>query len=210
MTYIYDILLNFNDELFEYFQWEDSDNIKYVKKIALFKVDSKVMREIINNEILFDSLFTENIPKYEMNDFETSSNLCLLTDGLMVIGVLIRDNKVISVSRLLLDEELEALENSEGLEMIEPVYTIIKTKKNRNLYLTRKEREIKSKLETAIDDLFNSGKLDELKYFYYEFTGKESSNMDYIYKYLKESLEQFNDKHLELFEILMLSNVKNE
>ena len=37
MTYIYDILLNLSKELIEFFEWEDSDNIKYVKKIAVFK-----------------------------------------------------------------------------------------------------------------------------------------------------------------------------
>ena len=29
MAYIYDILLNFNKELIEFFEWEESDKIKY-------------------------------------------------------------------------------------------------------------------------------------------------------------------------------------
>lgn len=32
MVYIYDILLNFNKNLIEYFEWEEKDNIKYIKK----------------------------------------------------------------------------------------------------------------------------------------------------------------------------------
>ena len=38
MTYIYDILLNLSKELIEFFEWEDSDNIKYVKKIVFSKL----------------------------------------------------------------------------------------------------------------------------------------------------------------------------
>ena len=34
MSYIYDIILNFNKNLIEFFEWEDSDDIKYVKKVA--------------------------------------------------------------------------------------------------------------------------------------------------------------------------------
>ena len=47
MVYIYDILLNFNKNLIEYFEWDDKDSIKYVKKIALFKVSSKVIDDFI-------------------------------------------------------------------------------------------------------------------------------------------------------------------
>ena len=32
MIYIYDIVLNLNKELIEYFEWDTNDNIKYIKK----------------------------------------------------------------------------------------------------------------------------------------------------------------------------------
>ena len=35
MIYIYDILLNFNTSLIEFFEWEENDLIKYIKKIML-------------------------------------------------------------------------------------------------------------------------------------------------------------------------------
>ena len=35
MVYIYDILLNFNKNLIEYFEWDDKDSIKYVKSFVL-------------------------------------------------------------------------------------------------------------------------------------------------------------------------------
>lgn len=210
MTYIYDILLNFNEELIEYFQWDDSDNIKYVKKIAIFKVSTKVLQDIVKNEVLFDSSFTSLVPKYEMNSKTSSGNLCLLTDGLLVVGVLIKENNTILLSRLLLDEENEALEIAQTLPTTDLIYKIIKPKKISDYYLTRKEVEIKSKLEKEIDHLYEQRNLDKLRYFYYDFTNKESDNLEFIYKYLKESLKNFDNKHLQLFDILLLSNINNE
>lgn len=208
MVYIYDILLNFNDDLIEYFEWDDSDDIKYVKKIVLFKTNSKIIRDIIQNEVLFDSSFTNIIPKYDMNDLKDAGSVCLLTDGLMVIGVLIRGNQPVLISRLLLDEELEVLEVSEGIKETNIDYKIIKPKDFERIFLTRKESNIRKKLGDEIDNLYNSRFSEKLIYLYYEFTNKESQNIDYVYKYLKDSLRNFDDKHMRLFDILLLSNAK--
>jgi len=42
MTYIYDILLNFNDSLlYEFYEWSSNDDIENMKKIKLVKVDKR-------------------------------------------------------------------------------------------------------------------------------------------------------------------------
>jgi len=33
MTYIYDILLNFKDDLYEFYDWNKTDNIIHIRKI---------------------------------------------------------------------------------------------------------------------------------------------------------------------------------
>ena len=38
MIYIYDILLNFNTSLIEFFEWEENDLIKYIKKIPIYNL----------------------------------------------------------------------------------------------------------------------------------------------------------------------------
>ncbi|MGM9879629.1 MAG: DUF3603 family protein [Bacilli bacterium] len=208
MTYIYDILLNLNKDLIEFFEWEDSDNIKYVKKIAVFKTSSKIIKDIIFNEVIFDSNFTKIIPKYEMNGMKSAGSLCLLTDGLMVIGLLIKESKPILISRLLLDEEFEVLELADSLENTNINYKIVNSKPKERNSLTRKEKEIKEKLSLEIDKLYEMNNGEKLIYLYYEFTNLECSNTDYIYKYLKDSLKNFSDKHRKLYDILLLSNTK--
>ena len=208
MNYIYDILLNFNEHLIEYFEWNDSDNIKYIKKIILFKTDEKTLKDIVENEVLLDTKFTTNIPKYEINNIKEECKLCLLTDSKIVIGILIENNKVKYISRLLLDEEYDALLASDNLIITKIDYKIIKRKEKEDNTLTRTELKIKKQLLVEIDSLYKNKKYDKLIYLYYEYTNSENKDIDYTYMYLRNSLKKFTDKHVHLFNILSISNVK--
>lgn len=208
MTYIYDILLNFNSDLIEYFEWEDTDKVKYVKKTTLFKVSHKTLIDIIENDILFDTSFTEKIPKYEMNGLKDTLSVCLLTNGLMALGVLIKKQKIIGLSRMLLDEEREVLDISERLNNENISYKIINKRKKRDYSLTRKEQELVHSLKDKINYLYTKKGQEKLIYLYYEYTNKECTNIDYIYKYLIDSLSNFNEKHIKLYDVLNLSKEK--
>ncbi len=206
MVYIYDILLNFNKDLIEYFEWEDTDSIKYVKKVALFKVENKVLFDMINKLIVFSEEFINNVPKYEMNGMKDAGSVCLFTDGFMVIGVLIKEGKPVLFSRLLLDEEREVLDISSKMSVSNIEYSIKENRYINKENLTRKELLIKEKLSLEIDRLFEEKNYDKLLYLYYEYTNKEGNNIEYVYKFLKNSINDFNDKHRYLFDILLLSN----
>lgn len=209
MVYIYDILLNFNKNLIEYFEWEEKDKIKYIKKIMVFKTTTNTIKDIIENEIILDKNFTKQIPKYEMNGLKNNSSTCLLTDGNIVIGILIKENIITDISRLLLDEENEILLIAKNLELTNINYKINnKKQKNKNL-LTRKEEIIKNKLSKEIHYLYKNNNYNKLIYLYYEYTNKENKNIDYIYNFLIKTLESFNQKHINLYNILTLSNQKN-
>ena len=61
MTYIYDILLNFNEEYYDFFDWNKNDKILHIKKIPIYKISDKELIEILNNKIIFDKSFLEYI-----------------------------------------------------------------------------------------------------------------------------------------------------
>lgn len=206
MTYIYDILLNFNKNLVECFQWNDSDKIKYVKRIVLFKVDSKVIKDIIYNDVLLDDSFINMIPKYEINGEVDSNFLCLLCDGMFVIGLYIKSNKPVLVSRMLLDEEQEVIEITNSLSNTLVSYKVLSKNSKLNCLLTRREFDIRDALRLEFDRLYKDNCLDKLMYFYYEFTNKECHNIDYIYNYLVDSLDNFSKGHVNLFEIINMSS----
>ena len=61
MVYVYDIVLNLNNELLEFFEWEDNDRIKYIKKVPLIKTDDAFIYDLINNNIKLEDSFINDI-----------------------------------------------------------------------------------------------------------------------------------------------------
>ena len=56
MYYFYDILLNFqgDNDLFEFYEWLNTDNIEFVKKIPLFRVSTKLLQDSLKYKVRFD------------------------------------------------------------------------------------------------------------------------------------------------------------
>ena len=206
MGIIYDVLLNFNEELIEYFEWEDNDNVKYIKRVSLFKVNTSFLNDIVNYETVLDNSFVNKIPKYDIGGTLENGHVCLFTDGDIAIGVFIMDNKPILFSRLLLDEEFEVLEVSLSLEVLNISYTKLNMKNKSNSFLTRSERSFKENLSRKLDDLYKNKSYEELIYLYYEYTNSENRNISYIYNFLKNSLNDFNEKHFKLLDIVSMVN----
>ena len=206
MIYVYDILLNFNKDLIEYFEWEDTDNIKYAKKITLFKIDSKTMNDFLTKDIVFEDNFVKTTLKYELDGLKDKASYTLFTDGKIVIGIIIKNNRIDLVSRLLIDEEEEVIDIAERVDFLDINYRVLNNKNNKDLLLTRKEKNIKEQLTKEINYLYSEKNSEKLEYLYYEYTGKERKDIDYIYKYLIDSLNSLNDRHNNLVDILKLAN----
>lgn len=206
MVYIYDIVLNFNDELLEFFEWEDNDDIKYIKRLPLIRVNDNLIKDILENNVLFDDLLLDQIKGKTIyyNDKDDNYPVIVLSNQDIAIAVLVNNN-CYKYSRLLLDEEYEVLNIVSKLDITKVEYSII-SKRSINNNLTRKERKIKNILLKEIDYLYNSNKLDKLNYYYYEYFNEINNNKEEVYKRLKDTLSVIDDKHLKLLEIVHLAN----
>lgn len=206
MVYIYDIVLNFNDELLEFFEWEDNDDIKYIKRLPLIRVEDSLIKDVLENDILFDDLLLDQIKGKTIYYDSKNENypVVVLSNQDIAIAVLINNNGY-KYSRLLLAEEYEVLNIVSKLSTTKVDYSII-GKKNINNNLTREERKIRGILLKEIDYLYNSNKLDKLNYYYYEYFNEINNNKEEVYKRLKETLSVIDDKHLKLLEIIKLAN----
>ena len=206
MVYIYDIVLNFNDELLEFFEWEDNDDIKYIKRLPLIRVEDSLIKDVLENDILFDDLLLDQIKGKTIYYDSKNENypVVVLSNQDISIAVLINNNGY-KYSRLLLDEEYEVLNIVSKLSTTKVDYSII-GKKSINNNLTREERKIRGILLKEIDYLYNSNKLDKLNYYYYEYFNEINNNKEEVYKRLKETLSVIDDKHLKLLEIVKLAN----
>lgn len=214
MIYIYDILLNFNDRLIEFFEWEEDDDIKYVRKIPVFSVDSNVMNDFINYDVVIDDEFVDLINKkanFYDEDFVGYENIALVCDGKMALGIKVNNNNITKVSRLLLCEEQDVMRIVERIPK-----TVISYKKGNKKVIknitkfTRKELKIIEELKNEFNDLYKNNKIDKLNYYYYEYFKERSDDKECVYKSLIDSVDNdFNKRHILLYEIIKLSYKNN-
>ena len=54
MNYIYDVLLNFQTEYYDFFEWNQNDNIYHMRKTPIIKINKKRLNELKNNIVKFD------------------------------------------------------------------------------------------------------------------------------------------------------------
>lgn len=209
MNYVYDVLLNFNKELYDFFDWNSSDIISHIRKILLFRVNNKVMNDLKNNNIMVNQDFLTKISN--RTEMFTSQNVkiinyaCLFTNGLEVIALKFDKNGlVMHKSHLLVDEEEEVLDSINDLEEYDLKYKVLNSMPI-NYFKTRKEREIEKFIDKKLKEITNDD-TEKLRYLYYECFNKREENIDKIIlkinAELKNNWDSFYDKVYNFFKLI--------
>lgn len=180
---IYDIVLNFNKEFLDFFEWDKHDILIHVRKIPIFKIKNNInlknVKKIvnINNKIINK---TEIYSKIKKDNFTYSLLLC--TEEKVVAYILDINGNVIKYSDLIIPEEDEILENYNNYELINNEIITF----NNISFLTRKQKNIKTRLLKCNDNF--------LKYLYMELYDEIPDN-DYKKRlYLdKNNIEKMNN-----------------
>lgn len=194
MKYIYDIVLNFNKQYFNFFEWNINDNIINIRKIPIFKISDKFYFDIKNYSIKLDTDFVKSIENQTLLYLGNNhQNMCLFSNSKEVLGVMIDKNgNVIKRSSLLFDEEDEALELCEELKTTKIEYTICSKIEN-NEFICRLEKSQKEKIIKTINELFNNQNISVLKYLYFDLFEEEKDDITYIKNRLINSLNKNNN-----------------
>ena len=180
MNYIYDIVLNFNKDYFEFFEWKKKDRIINIKKIPAFKVSSDILRDLKYNDIRVSNNFLEEI--YELTSFYSKVDykyLCLFSDSNEAIGVIFdKDGFLKKRSILIFEEENEFNEISENeaeilLKFVDNIHKDLE-------YITRVEKERKNYLVKFISSLDEVKDEIIFKYIYYDYFEVEEENIKKI------------------------------
>lgn len=208
MDYIYDIVLNFNKEYYNFFEWNKRDNIINIKKIPLFLIENDIFKMFKYNNVTVSTDFINLIKDKTYTYSRTKiGQAVLFTNGKEVIGVLFNDNgNLLKRSSLLLDEEDEVL-NEIGSSKTFNI-EIDKCVKNKISSLNRSQREKKSFLIKYINKEESS---INLKYLYYDYFEMEEDDINKIKSTLiKEVKCNWNNKLDTLFETVRLfKKIKN-
>lgn len=207
MNYVFDVCLNFNKELYNFYEWNESDEVLYFLKIPVFKIEDELINDFINNDIKVDNFFLKKIYKKSQIYFKKSNKLndysCIITSSKYCIGInLDKNGYVLGKSYLSLEEENEVIEFSKFIKYSMINYKVIRKNSIKENYLTRKEKEDILYIKKHLNNLLDNKKINELKYLYYEIF----NSLEDDYKKIKNRLENvliISDKKREkLFEII--------
>lgn len=184
MNYIYDILLNFNRQLYDFFEWNINDNIVHIRKIPLYKVGTKQLLKIRDNRIRFEQEFLDKVKNkaevFTNKDVEFLEYAFLLTDGSSVLALKCNQNgESIGKSMLLVDEDMEVLDVSKKVKETDIFIEIIAEEK----YIPLKTRKEQKMEKFVKDELYKSRKQnanEKLEYLYFECFGKNEHSVDTI------------------------------
>lgn len=214
MNYIYDILLNFNIKMIDFFEWEKNDLILHIKKIPIYKIDIENFEKILTHHFIVNEEFLYNIYlKTEMwNNNKNKDDLyySLFTDGNGVFAAKFdKYGKCMERSSLYIDEELEVLEICERLSL-KKVNFELKNKINSN-FKTRKEKNTENFLLEKLDELKNNNDYNKIKYLYFECFNKNENDINKALIKIKDIIEKnYNDKNKELFNFFKLISINNK
>jgi len=205
MKYIYDIILNFNERLYEFYEWKDNDNIEYIKKIPIFKVSNNVLMDLKNNKVVMDIEFIKNMYNkceiYTNTGISTIEYASLFCSDDSIIAIEFNEKGVsIFRSDLLIDEALDILDYVKKLKISNIEYNIVS--KNKKLLMTRKEVGMLKFIKKELNIIYKNDNIDKLKYIYYECFNKIEDNINKIILDLEKYISNSPNK---LFDLLMLS-----
>lgn len=214
MNYIYDILLNFNTEIIDFFEWEKNDLITHIKKIPIYKIDIEDFQKILTHNFKVNEEFLCNIClKTEMwNNNKNADDLyfSLFTDSNGVFAAKFdKYGNCTKRSNLYIDEELEVLEICERLS-IKKIDFKIKDKINYN-FKTRKELNTEQFLIKKINELKKQNDYNKIRYLYFECFNKNEKDIDIALSKIKDLIEKnYNNKNKELFNFFKLISINNK
>ena len=207
MNYVFDVFLNFNKELYNFYEWNDEDEVLYFLKIPVFKIEDELINDFIYNDIKVDNLFLKKIYNKSQIYFKKSNKIndysCIITSSKYVVGLNFdRNGYINSRSFLSLEEESEVIEFSKFIKYSIINYKVIRRNNIKENYLTRKEKSDISSIKKFLNDLEKNKKIDELKYLYYELFNIQEDDYKKIKVKLDNILSSSDKKREKLFEII--------
>ena len=207
MNYIYDIYLNLNETLYDFFDWNKNDKMIHIKKIPIIIISTSAIKELINYKVKINEEFLNDIyNKTELWNFADKINYCALFSDTTSILAIEFDSKGNSIKKsyLLIDEELEILEDTKKFKEKNIEYKILD--KTNYIFKTRKELREEKFIENELKNIEN----DKLNYIYFEFFGKHEKNKKTILNSINR-LSKNSKTYKNLYDILKLtSTTKNK
>lgn len=195
MNYIYDITLNFNKELYNFYEWNEEDDIEFYLKMPIFKVEEIVLNDFINSNIIISKDFINKIyKKTECYGNKKEHNCAVFSTGKKCIAISFNKNgESEKKSYISIDEEEDILEYSKLLKYSLIEYKI-KEKIKMPTFSTREENNVKNEVICSLNRIMNNNESDKLKYIFYEVYNERENDQTKMFNKLYGIIEGNYDK----------------
>ena len=203
MTYIYDVTLNFNEILYDFFEWNNSDNLIHVRKIPIFKVSNDTFLNVLTYEVqLSDEILYKIKDKTDTYGKKTKSfTSCLIRNEDNIIALKFDDNGISKqVSSIIIEEELDILEIRVSMTKSFEYKTLNKRK---FLTSTRYDSVNRTYLQKQINSLNIDNDREKIKYLYFEYFGKYINDEKTALNKLKKEVikDNYNNNLKDFFKL---------
>ena len=168
MTNVYDLIINLNDYDYKFYEWEESDEIEYLKKSILLKVSDYIYKRILSNNIVLGNKILELIKDkscvLKNKRIENITYMAIFTNSKDVIGVTFSSNgNILEKTRFTIQDELELLEMSYSLKYTKIDYKELLNKDYKISFISRKDKENMKYILSELNKIKNeSSKIEYL------------------------------------------------
>lgn len=205
MNFYYDITLDFLENNYPFYEVCENDSFSYIKKIPLFQITSKVLKELVLNKVKVSNDFLKIIENKTHTEKGIIKYACILADKNNALAFIFDDEGIsINYSALSLNDELNLLEVIYTIKNIDLEYEVIEKKKTNNDL--RKEMNMRSIINQEIDKLYQEKNKSKLQFLYLEWFNNYEEDVTKIYQKMKKQIqEQLGNKEENIFHIIEIS-----
>lgn len=210
MVYVYDTLVNLNEELVDFYDWDDSDDYVHIRKVPLFKVSHLDYVDFVSKRIRLEESellkVNDKTQVFSTRGIDTIKYALVVTDGNGAVILEFNQKGFVSrKSKFIVNEEMEILEMAREVDECKVKYNVVSKKVSRNTMI-RSERKVLLSILDELDSIKNDK--EKIDYLFYEWFDTCEGDDKYL-KLVNDLKSKFTDKHLEFLDLLNLLTIKN-
>lgn len=209
MNYVYDILSNFNQELYDFYDWDKNDNFTHLRKVPSFRVSKEVLVDLMFKKVKIKGnllkLIKDKTQVFTKEGVDVIEYCFIVSDSVNALGVILdEDGIVYKRSKFLVSEELEINKCLKTSKIYNVEYNLLSSKTHYS-NMTRNEDKVTNLILNELELIMDS--TDKIDYLYYEwFNTNKGKNK---YKKLVSSIKSsYTSKHEYILELLNLLKIK--
>ncbi len=209
MNYVYDILSNFNQELYDFYDWDKNDNFTHLRKVPSFRVSKEVLVDLMFKKVKIKGnllkLIKDKTQVFTKEGVDVIEYCFIVSDSVNALGVILdEDGVVYKRSKFLVSEELEINKCLKTSKIYNVEYNLLSSKTHYS-NMTRNEEKVTNLILNELELIMDS--TDKIDYLYYEwFNTNKGKNK---YKKLVSSIKSsYTSNHEYMLELLNLLKIK--